>query len=241
MARTYKNWASAAEDLHEKIKECPFGGVEMSIELKGAPSFGEDVLTMKINKYDFIILKIGQNEYEATKSSGRQIYFEHKPECEQLLAALTKKVNEKLSMTDTVLYAMVQDQIPKAIIMRMEGKEPINHLDLMKMAIEEELRKMMEKFNKPSTDLINTIQLRQVLETNFLGSKLECTIAFELIDQKRMQLNVFHNIIEASKNRPSICSISHSPRDLVIFLSNLEAIKAVVSRMASYIDMADKV
>jgi hypothetical protein len=181
----YKDWLAEAEKLHTKAENNPYGNVELGIQLKGA-QFGSavppEVLSIRLGDASGLRLSMGVGNGDWQQGSYfRTTYTNHKEEFVELLETAKLRVAEKNKLSDGILYAMVADQIPKAIIKRMEGEnEQSDLLSLLRMAVQGELEILHSKMESAaSSATLKLFDISKKIPISFLDNEEEWTVHCE--------------------------------------------------------------
>ncbi len=183
----FQEWFKEVESANARAQDNPYGVVELGIQLRGA-SFGTAV------QLETIALRLGGNNpemktpnstswYKIDARSARSGYFrtlytDHKPEFKELLDTIKLRVEDKNKAADKILYALVKDHIPAAVIKRMEGVSIDDSAsELMNMAIEDDGKVMFANLMEAIANTgIQAISIRRPFSLSFLDNEENWTI-----------------------------------------------------------------
>ena len=158
---TLTDWVNQVEVLRKKVEGNPFGTVSAGIIIPKDCGLTHDIFQVSLG--DTASFQI--NDSEINNAIIKILFKENKVQLTELLNTLTAKVAELEASTDKILGAIVADQIPKAILARMEGaSEGYSYHDLLQDLTKEDMESFLVKFDQSKVDNpIKSIELSKIV------------------------------------------------------------------------------
>jgi hypothetical protein len=143
----FSEWWLECTKLRDQVMDNPFGQVRAGVTLTRDCGLTRNVLEVEFCK-DHNIL-ITNDGTEMTSSGINKDYTTQKAAYAEVLKILTERTRKLIEQKEMILAAIVQDQIPNAAILRMEGNKDageISYEELLKTKVKAVVERLYQKF-----------------------------------------------------------------------------------------------
>ncbi|MFA5153196.1 MAG: hypothetical protein WC554_11595 [Clostridia bacterium] len=229
----YNEWWAEVQKLREKVNDNPFGKVRAGVTLTRDCGLTRDVMEIEFgDKFnEIIVLNNGKETF--TRESAKD-YTLQKAAYAELLKLLTERTNKLNEQKEMILAAIVQDQIPEAAIMRMEGNKDageISYEELLKTKVRNEVKKFYYHFEKVIMHHpLNSLDMDYSLTIMFQEEDPGWMINLEKVSAMSMKFSVGTFSYGHDNDEHS-----GSLKDHLIFLTNLQMIEKTLDRLLKWL------
>jgi hypothetical protein len=184
---TLTDWVNQVELLRQKVEGNPFGKISAGVILPKDCGLTQDILQVTLG--DATIFQL--NDQDINNAVIKSLFKDNKKRFEELLNTLTAKASELEVSTDKMLSVMVADQIPKAILARMEGaSDGYSYQELMRKSTEEDTKNSWNKFKRAlNNNPIRSIELTKTVKVTFDGKTSDWQVSLNL-DSKTHRVDI---------------------------------------------------
>jgi hypothetical protein len=227
------DWVNQVEVLRKKVEGNPFGTVSAGIIIPKDCGLTRDIFQVSLGDTPRFQL----NNSEVNNAIIKTLFKEHKVQLTELLNTLTSKVAELEASTDKILGAIVADQIPKAILARMEGaSDGYSYQHLLQDLTKEDMESFQGKFDQSKTDNpIKSIELSKIVTVGLGEDSIDWEVSINLNAKvQRVDVGPFNC------NHGSFWGISNIKENL-LFLLHRKELLAAVDRLLDYLEAGKQI
>ena len=210
----FKDWKEGMEALGSKVKRGTLYDISETIGVGGT------TVAITIGKGG---LHVEQGDYRSDLKQLRPLFTPNKEEFENLLEALTDRIDKAIESTEDLLTQVVAPIIPEAVIGRLKGsvEGDADNKDLLQLMVQKGLAEIAQKFFKYPNHPFDSfdINFEPIKERPFI-----LAYAVYQSGRNRFTLEVCGSHLDAAY--PEDANICDDMETCLYFLANFETIKA---------------
>ncbi len=227
----FNEWWGECAKLRDQVIGNPFGQVRAGVTLSRDCGLSRNVLEVEFDSNNNIIIL-----NDAVEMSSRAVardYTTQKAAYAEVLSNLRERTTRLVEQKEMIIAAIVQDQIPNAAILRMEGNKDageISYEELLRSKVKSDIERLYKKFESVARwHPMNSFDFDYPLTLSFQGEDPQWKLNLTKASQASLSLSVGHfNIGHDDK-------ITADLKEHLIFLTNMKTIEYYLDKMLKWL------
>jgi len=229
----FNEYWNEVQMLRTRVNDNPFGKVRAGVTLTRDCGLTRDVMEIEFGDKPGEITVLNNGKEFFNKDFARDFTLQ-KPAYAELLKLLTERTNKLVEQKEMILAAIVQDQIPEAALMRMEGNKEageISYEELLKNKMKSEVKRLYYSFERAAMHHpINSLDMDYVMTIMFQDEDPGWKINLEKTSAMSLQLSI--GPFSYGHDNQETCG---NLKDHLILLTNIKFIEKTLDRLLKWL------